>query len=596
MTATRDAGDAPPEAASVAEPIVPAPAPAARARSRWALRAAALAGAVGVICGLALPFAPVVVSTPTLAWPRDQARVESTLLPLTAHRPLGLDVRFGCDTVRRAAALRDTGDGRGSGTMLATALPGSGQAAAALVVTGVADRVQVRVRGVVVVDEPVPAGACTYRLVGTDAGLPLDVRGPPTPLGGIDPAVPIERVPSDPGAVAGPASARVVAERDGVEVGRWEGERLPDVDVLLSSLTSVDTGAAGGLAVSLRVDDESTTSPAPAKTVLTVILGLALLATVVLLVVADRGERRAVTAFPRRAVTAFPRLAVTAVPRRAVTAVPRRAGARRPGLGWPRRPGPAALVDLAVVAVLALWTFVAPATDDDGYFSLQSRNAALTGTVGDYVQFQNRSFTPFTWPYQALAEWQQWMGTAPVLLRIPAAVCGLLTWVAVRALIRPVAGRPGLDRPSVDRASVDRASVGRVSVGRAAAAVAFLAWWLPYDMGVRPEPVVALCATAAAALLLLAAARRRLAVAGWPWPSRGQAPSPTPAGSCCSACWWRACRSWSRCCATSPVPQARACAFRCPCCAASPARRRWRRRCSSGSPTARCATSCAGRP
>ena len=96
-------------------------------------------------------------------------------------------------------------------------------------------------RDAVVVDEPVPAGACTYRLVGTDAGLPLDVRGPPTPLGGIDPAVPIERVPSDPGAVAGPAFGGVVAERDGVEVGRWEGERLPDVDVLLSSLTSVDT-------------------------------------------------------------------------------------------------------------------------------------------------------------------------------------------------------------------------------------------------------------------------------------------------------------------------------------------------------------------
>ena len=48
--------------------------------------------------------------------------------------------------------------------------------------------------------------------------------------------------------------------------------------------------------------------------------------------------------------------------------------------------------------------------------------------------------------------------------------------------------------------------------------MAFLAWWLPYDMGVRPEPVVALCATAAAALLLLAAttaaARGRLAGPG----------------------------------------------------------------------------------
>ena len=165
--------------------------------------------------------------------------------------------------------------------------------------------------------------------------------------------------------------------------------------------------------------------------------------------------------------------------------------------------GPAVLVDLLVAGVLALWTFVAPATDDDGYFSLQARNAALTGTVGDYVQFQNRSFTPFTWPYQLLAEWQQWAGAAPVLQRVPAAVCGLLTWVAVRALIHPVAGRPG----------VGRYSVGRPSLGRAAAAVAFLAWWLPYDMGVRPEPVVALCAAAAAALHLLAATRRRLVVA-----------------------------------------------------------------------------------
>ena len=144
----------------------------------WALRAAALAGLVAVVCGLALPFAPVVVSTPTVTWPRDPARVESTLLPLTAYRPLGLDVRFGCDAVRRAAAVPDTGDGRGAGTVLATALPGSGQAASALIVSAVTDRVQIRVRGTVVVDEPTPAGPCTYRLTGTDAGLPLDVRGP----------------------------------------------------------------------------------------------------------------------------------------------------------------------------------------------------------------------------------------------------------------------------------------------------------------------------------------------------------------------------------------------------------------------------------
>jgi len=44
----------------------------------------------------------------------------------------------------------------------------------------------------------------------------------------------------------------------------------------------------GGLAVSLRVDDESTSSPTPAKRVLTVVVGLALLATLVLLAITDR--------------------------------------------------------------------------------------------------------------------------------------------------------------------------------------------------------------------------------------------------------------------------------------------------------------------
>lgn len=449
VTTTRAAGDAP------AEADAGVPRPSSQARAPWALRAAAVAGLVAVACGLALPFAPVVVSTPTVTWPRDPARVESTLLPLTAYRPLGLDVRVSCAALRAAAAVPDTGDGRGGGTVLATALPGSGQAAAAaLLVTGTGDRVQVRVRGAVVVDEAVPGGACTYRLTGTDAGLPVDVRGPPTPLGGIDPAVPIERVRSDPDVVAGPASALIVVTRDGAEVGRWRGERLPDVDVLLSSLTAVEPG---GLAVRLRVDDQSTTSPTSLKSVLTGVLVVALLGTAALLALADRAVRRAA---PRRA-----------------------------GLRWPGRPGPAVLVDPLVVGVLALWAFVAPATDDDGYFALQARNAALTGAVGDYVQFANRSFTPFTWPYQALAQWQEWVGAAPVLLRVPAAVCGVLTWLAVRRVI------------------------GSGALPRLAAAVAFLAWWLPYDMGVRPEPVVALCTAAAAALLLTAARARRLAVA-----------------------------------------------------------------------------------
>ena len=420
--------------------------------SRWVSRAAGITGLIAVVCGLLLPFAPVVVSTPTVTWPRDPARVESTLLPLTAHRPLGLDVRFGCDTARLARGAR--GVDSSTGVVLATALPGSGQAATgALVVTVDGDRLRVRARGATVLDEPVPTGPCSYRIAGQDAGLPVDVRGAPTPVSGIGPGVPIEREAAAPGTVAGAASAELIVSRDSAEVGRWQGERLPDVDVLVSNLTGVPPGA---LAVTLRVDDEVTSAPAPLKTALTIVLVAALVVTAALLLLVDRAGRR-----------------------------------RSPR--WPRRPGWAALVDIVVVAVLAGWTLVAPATDDDGYFAVQARNAALSGGVGDYFSFWNRSFTPFTWPYDALARWQQLAGTAPVLQRLPAAVCGLLTWVVVRRLVRPDGVRPVL--------------------ATAAAAVAFLAWWLPYDMGVRPEAVVALCAVAATAGLLAGARGRRLITA-----------------------------------------------------------------------------------
>ncbi len=465
-----------------AEPLPTAPRAGSRTGSGRALRLAALTGLVAVVCGLSLPFAPVVVSTPTVAWPRDPARVESTLLPLTASRPLGLDVRFTCDAVRLAAGAPDaTG---GSGTLLATAVPGSGQAASgALVVAAVGDRVQVRARGALVLDEPLPAGPCAYHVEGRDAGLPFDVRGPPAPVGRIDPAVPVERVPAAAGGVAAPGSAVLVVRRDGREVARVGDAGLPEVDMLVSALGRVPPGS---LSVGLRVDDESSSSPSPLKLALTVALAAALLATAVLLALADRGVPRA-----------------------------GRGPRARP------RPGPTALVDGAVVATLAVWTLVAPATDDDGYFATQARNAALSGGVGDYYSFRNRSFAPFTWPYEALAAWQQLVGTAPVLQRLPAALCGLLTWLVVRRLVAP----------DLDAATGAAGGRVRAVVARATVAVAVLAWWLPYGMGVRPEAVVALCGVAAAAGLLAAGRRRRLAVAWLALALAGAGAAAHPAGA-----------------------------------------------------------------
>ncbi|MDN5750160.1 MAG: arabinosyltransferase domain-containing protein, partial [Pseudonocardia sp.] len=404
-----------------------------RPRRRTALPAA-LAALVAVGCALLMPFAPVSVQEPTVSWPRDAAHPVSTLLALTAYRPLAMEVRFTCEVARLARA---TGDG----VVVATALPGSPQAGTSgMVVAAVGDRIQVRALDRLLLDEPVPAGACTYRLSGTSEGRPTTVNGAPG---------------AGPGTSAGPHDAELLITRDGAELVRATAEQLPDVDVLVTSLTDVP---AGGLAVELRVDDEFTSSPTALKLALTAALVLALLATAVLLARVD-------------------------------AAVPRERVGWRPG--WPR------VVDVVVPAVLLCWLFVAPATDDDGYFATQARNAAITGEVGNYYQFHDQSFVPFTWAYQALGAWQQLVGYTPVLQRIPALVCGLLTWLVVRRLA----------------AAASAESAPPVRGVHAVLGVVFLAWWLPYGMGVRPEALVALCGAATLLAVLVAGRRRRLGVA-----------------------------------------------------------------------------------
>lgn len=407
---------------------------------------AGLAGLVAVVGALLMPFAPVSVNEPTVSWPRDPARLESTLLTLTAYRPLALDVRFSCDVARLAQASAP-------GVVVSTALPDYPPAGSTgMIVTASGDRVRVRALDRLLLDEPLPAGPCTYRITGHSAGRPSYVR-PPNPA---DPA------PRDLDGFAGPDNAQLVISRDGRDLVRIRAVQLPDIDVLATSLTGLPTGFAGGLAVTLRVDDEFTSSPTPLKNALTGVVVVALLATAGLLVWIDG-----------------------TVPR-----TPRPWWAE-----WPR------IVDAVVPAVLVFWMYVAPATDDDGYFATQARNATISGEVGNYYQLYNQSFTPFTWLYQGLSGWQQLVGYAPVLQRIPALVFGLLTWLVLRRFVAAAIAEFGPTCRSLRVASP------------AVLGVVFLAWWLPYDMGVRPEPAVALFGAATMLAVLVAGRRRRLAVA-----------------------------------------------------------------------------------
>ena len=318
-----------------------------------------------------------------------------------------------------------------------------------MVVTARDNRLQVRAMGRVLVDDPL-AGACTYTVSGTSTGRPEYQGATPDPL---DPAVP------DLTALAGPDDAVLTVFRDGTELTRATAPLLPSVDMLTTSATAV---APGALRVTLAVDDEFTSSPAPLKRLLIGLLVVMLLATAALLVRADRGV------------------------------------ARPSPPSWFGRPR---VVDVVVPVVIAFWTLVAPATDDDGYYAAMARNSRISGAVGNYYQLYDQNFTPFTWFYYVLGWWQSVVGDAPVLQRLLAVAFGLLTWLLLRRFAADAMDEIAPERPWVRSAC------------HAILAAAFLAWWLPQDMGVRPEGVVCVCAAAAMHAVLVAWRRERLAVA-----------------------------------------------------------------------------------
>ena len=163
---------------------------------------------------------------------------------------------------------------------------------------------------------------------------------------------------------------------------------------------------------------------------------------------------------------------------------------------WLRAPGSTWIADVGVAAVLLLWHVIGATSSDDGYNLTIARASERAGYVTNYYRFFGATDAPFDW-YPSLLAKLAAVSTDGVWMRLPATLAGIACWLLVSRFVLP---RLGHD-----------VRWNRVAVWTAAAV--FIAAWLPFNNGLRPEPIIAFGTLLTWVLVEHAIATRRLAPA-----------------------------------------------------------------------------------
>ncbi|WP_416382801.1 arabinosyltransferase domain-containing protein [Nocardia brasiliensis] len=130
--------------------------------------------------------------------------------------------------------------------------------------------------------------------------------------------------------------------------------------------------------------------------------------------------------------------------------------------------------DAVVLGTLGLWHFIGANTSDDGYILNMARASGHAGFMANYYRWFGVPEAPFGWSYEVLA-WMTRVSDASPWMRLPALLAGITCWLVISREVLPRLG----------------ARVRRNKVALWTAGLVFLAFWLPYDNGLRPEPLIA---------------------------------------------------------------------------------------------------------
>ena len=150
-------------------------------------------------------------------------------------------------------------------------------------------------------------------------------------------------------------------------------------------------------------------------------------------------------------------------------------------------------LDGIVAGVLGIWHLVGANTSDDGYLLTMARSAGPSGYMANYFRWLGSPESPVGWYYEIL-KLMTHVSTASVWMRLPTLLCGLATWWILTREVIPRLGRLARTWP----------------VPEWAGAAVFLAFWMAFNNGLRPEPVIALGALVTFILIERSIATRRL--------------------------------------------------------------------------------------
>ena len=164
--------------------------------------------------------------------------------------------------------------------------------------------------------------------------------------------------------------------------------------------------------------------------------------------------------------------------------------AARPRVRLVAEPGRPRVVDAAVTVVLLGWWWIGPVTVDDGYIAGIVRARGADGFIGNGYRWLNAPEAPFSWFYELYAPWSD-VSASTLWMRLPSTLLGLGCWLLLSRAVLPRLG-----------------VAFRLRGVPWIAAAAFASWWLPFDLGMRPEPWVAVGTLAVLVAVERAVARR----------------------------------------------------------------------------------------